>query len=426
VVYASDGSQTELLRASVVSVVHSTATPKSLHIHILASTVEGANASAISLGIQTHQNGGGRRYRAGSWTRMLSSGAQISVYTFDEKHAMPPVAAANNTIELGRFRYVENMVRCSLDRILCFVRTSESGHNISNIVRHLQYQEPDMISTCDSRLPCPSEFASNKFTLPDFGGCVLNDPELFNGELLDTDNENRRRHKRLPQQLVSDVALYLDADTIVKDDVGPLITSFVSSGKAIGLSARPDPEIGGPYFHFKRRRDCARRNELLEATIRASLELDFFNAGVMLVNFEEWRKRDISERIARWRALDYDCPFMRGVDQASINLVIREKYIAKCLKREGIDNLTAPTTCVPVPSEGVHQEFEDAFMASPEWNFHALGQQRETRNVLQILPIDSQKILHWSGDVKPNSKDNMMFTEIWKHHHVELAEQILA
>jgi lipopolysaccharide biosynthesis glycosyltransferase len=94
----------------------------------------------------------------------------------------------------------------------------------------------------------------------------------------------------LPELIPPDVprVLFLDADMLVLDDIGPLWTLDLA-GRA--LAAAVDPAI--PLCHSPRGVPRAAARGIPPHT-------PYFNAGVMLVDLDAWRSRGIADRAFRY------------------------------------------------------------------------------------------------------------------------------
>ncbi len=110
----------------------------------------------------------------------------------------------------------------------------------------------------------------------------------------------------LPESV--EVALYLDCDTVVRDDVEKLFAHFDPVWK---LQACRD-YVG--YFSCP----ILQLKELGRFGIDP--EAAYFNSGVLLINMKTWRKEKLAERILDFAADNPDCLFI--ADQNSINIVL--------------------------------------------------------------------------------------------------------
>lgn len=110
----------------------------------------------------------------------------------------------------------------------------------------------------------------------------------------------------LPESV--EVALYLDSDTVIRDDVEKLFAHFDPAWK---LQACRD-YVG--YF------SCP----ILELKDLGRFGIDpgaaYFNSGVLLFNVKKWREEQLAKRILDFAAENPDCLFI--ADQNSINIVL--------------------------------------------------------------------------------------------------------
>lgn len=86
----------------------------------------------------------------------------------------------------------------------------------------------------------------------------------------------------LPEIVDGHRVLYLDADLVVEVDV-LMLESFPLNGFAIAA-------VGGGYF-----KNALGRNFYIEK-LKLSPDLEYFNAGVLLLNLKVWRTRNIKEK----------------------------------------------------------------------------------------------------------------------------------
>jgi lipopolysaccharide biosynthesis glycosyltransferase len=145
--------------------------------------------------------------------------------------------------------------------------------------------------------------------------------------------------------------LYLDADLLVLDDLGPLWDMNLN-GAVVGavldradahLKARvPVPNDEVPYVR------------------------DYFNAGILLIDLDRWRKERISEN-----AMDYlRChPGTKFMDQDALNVACDGRWMA----------------------------------LDPRWNF----QEHFDTAVLGMMPAERPKIVHFAGHLKPWDADTL-------------------
>lgn len=118
----------------------------------------------------------------------------------------------------------------------------------------------------------------------------------------------------LPQYLSSEVhrVLYLDADTIVADNIRELFFMDMSD-KAIACVV--DPESFNSETYSRLKYDSSK---------------EYVCAGVMLMNLDYWRKKDLSKTIIKWGYEHND--IIRFPDQDTINYLCRDSKIVLPLR----------------------------------------------------------------------------------------------
>lgn len=108
------------------------------------------------------------------------------------------------------------------------------------------------------------------------------------------------------QDLIPDIdkILYLDSDIIVKSDVAELFDTDVD-GKLVGASS--DPDTAGLYNGY-----MPRKKEYMDTVLKLKDPYSYFQAGVLLMNLAEFRKRYTTKQIldystsAEFQLLDQD------------------------------------------------------------------------------------------------------------------------
>ncbi|MDB5208682.1 MAG: glycosyltransferase family 8 protein [Flavisolibacter sp.] len=114
----------------------------------------------------------------------------------------------------------------------------------------------------------------------------------------------------IPDYIKSDVVLYLDADLIILIDVLVLI-GFDFGGKY--LAAVP----GGKVKY------ALERNFFINS-LKVSPEVDYFNAGVLLMNLPQWRTDEIQ---CKWKDIAMEYPNdLLAVDQTLLNAVCKGAF----------------------------------------------------------------------------------------------------
>jgi lipopolysaccharide biosynthesis glycosyltransferase len=171
--------------------------------------------------------------------------------------------------------------------------------------------------------------------------------------------------------------IYLDADTIVMRELSTLYDIPLD-----GMAVAAMPDYALYYFELTSLIPVGKRRKPVISYLREVLALEYhgpnsyFNSGVMVVNLDIWRARNIAGR-----CIDYiaDAGYLQWPDQDALNVVCEQKF--------------APL---------------DA-----RWNAFARWCEGESRfgrlqslSELQREWIHDPWIVHFSGDCKP-----------WKPHH---------
>lgn len=114
----------------------------------------------------------------------------------------------------------------------------------------------------------------------------------------------------IPDYITTDKVLYLDSDLIVLVDVLRL-KSFDFAGHILAAAT------GG------KTKFALERNFLIQ-TLKLSPESDYFNAGVLLLNLEQWRLDDVQ---SKWKAIADQYPQeLLAVDQTILNAVCKGQF----------------------------------------------------------------------------------------------------
>jgi lipopolysaccharide biosynthesis glycosyltransferase len=118
--------------------------------------------------------------------------------------------------------------------------------------------------------------------------------------------------------------IYLDADTVVLRDLGPLFDLPVED---LALAAMPDYALY--YFELMSTIPVAGRRGPVISYLRTILGIDYrgpqsyFNSGVMLLNLDAWRALDIAARCA---AFIERFAYLQWPDQDALNVICRERF----------------------------------------------------------------------------------------------------
>lgn len=108
------------------------------------------------------------------------------------------------------------------------------------------------------------------------------------------------------------VALYLDTDVLILDDLTPLLTTDLQSNFVGAVRDSLSPTFGQ-----------ATRSDWSDLGVREDRE--YFNAGVMLMNLEAWRKHDISKQCHDFLATFPQ--YISHPDQDALNYVLRDSWL---------------------------------------------------------------------------------------------------
>eukprot|EP00747_Dinoflagellata_sp_TGD_P094576 gnl/TRDRNA2_/TRDRNA2_166168_c0_seq1.p1 gnl/TRDRNA2_/TRDRNA2_166168_c0~~gnl/TRDRNA2_/TRDRNA2_166168_c0_seq1.p1 ORF type:complete len:439 (-),score=55.92 gnl/TRDRNA2_/TRDRNA2_166168_c0_seq1:18-1277(-) len=157
------------------------------------------------------------------------------------------------------------------------------------------------------------------------------------------------------------IALWLDADTIVRADVAILHQQLFESGKAVLLAAR------GPEGAYSLRMFLNGNAPLLRW---APLDHEAHNAGIFALDPGRWRAQRLTSRVARWSAAPASYgKLWHGETQVPLLLALFAHY--------------------PSPEE------EELFLAPAAWNRCGLGHSTSSQG------LSSANALHWTGPHKP-------------------------
>jgi lipopolysaccharide biosynthesis glycosyltransferase len=109
-------------------------------------------------------------------------------------------------------------------------------------------------------------------------------------------------------------AIYLDSDILVLGDVSELWNMEMNGKLALAV-----PDAYARAFHLRRLNRGALKEE-----IRFGLQSSYFNAGVLVIDVEGWRREDVGERALRF-AEEYR-EELTFHDQDVLNCVLRERW----------------------------------------------------------------------------------------------------
>lgn len=191
--------------------------------------------------------------------------------------------------------------------------------------------------------------------------------------------------KLLPQD--TDIAMYIDTDTIVMDDVQKLFSlarGRYSNATAL-MAARPEwhrMTIGQSVYN----KTYAKEHfaPLLNQTV--------LNAGIMVLNLPLWRQRKALSHFQRWLQINQAVELFKGGNQVALNMAL-------------ID---------------IHGTL-DALDST--WNCDCLGCSKKS---LQRAPKQCH-ILHWSGPSKPwVLHSDAGFVDIWRKYYSGAQQNFLS
>jgi len=174
-------------------------------------------------------------------------------------------------------------------------------------------------------------------------------------------------HEYLP---LAPRALWLDHDTIVKADVGPLYRMRMSHALAAAWDAS----------RWIRLRDVLWNCGLEESAVPEALrDLQRFNSGVLVFDLDRWRPGNITKAVRSWLPATSGC----DGDQLLLNLQFGHDF-------DVID-----------------------------WRWNVLGFNSVTfGSYLRDMPvrcIKDARLFHWNGDGKPwNRSRNTPHKELWE------------
>ena len=165
--------------------------------------------------------------------------------------------------------------------------------------------------------------------------------------------------------------LYLDTDVIILNDLTNLYHRHLcrSSNKFLAVA---------------RRKTSLRRMLNFEHKIVAATGLNptdkSFNAGVILIHLENWRKHNVDRELERWVKLNSVTDLYKHGSQPPLLLTFR-----------GVDT---------------YELFDG------KWNVEGLGWK-----ILQLEELRHANILHWTGPQKPWLRSGM-YKELWESYDV--------
>lgn len=97
----------------------------------------------------------------------------------------------------------------------------------------------------------------------------------------------------LPEMLNKEKCIYLDADTIICEDLQQLYETDISDKYIAGVKA--------PWFHIREDKDSYCKQAMLPSMKQ------YVNAGVLLLNLDEMRKFDLADKFMDYLKYDMEC-----------------------------------------------------------------------------------------------------------------------
>jgi len=182
-----------------------------------------------------------------------------------------------------------------------------------------------------------------------------------------------------------DVAIYLDADTIVQADLGQLRRQLLASNKTVGFVARDSPVSMGQFLRFPK--SCS----IHPGRWKRLMKLPAYNVGVFAVNLQRWREQRAVDRVQALVAQHNSCggTLWVGGSQPPLLLAFLDR------------------------PEGEPPDFV-VFHAA--WNAGDLG----WRTGFAASKLRRKFVLHWNGHRKPWQHDGL-YRELWLPHRQAFA-----
>eukprot|EP00929_Paragymnodinium_shiwhaense_P066511 TRINITY_DN33371_c0_g1_i2.p1 TRINITY_DN33371_c0_g1~~TRINITY_DN33371_c0_g1_i2.p1 ORF type:complete len:1061 (+),score=137.46 TRINITY_DN33371_c0_g1_i2:334-3516(+) len=183
----------------------------------------------------------------------------------------------------------------------------------------------------------------------------------------------------------SDIVVYLDADTIVLDDIAELQQELRATNRTIGFVRRPLAEQKVLMKDFLRKAVRCKRGKPVKWS-KAMLEHEAYNVGIVAINLARWQDKHMSKRVEELVALHNDCA-------GGIWLGGSQPPMLLAFFNEEVNDNTGP----------------DYHVFGDKWNGDGLGW--KTQMSMEGLLVKS--ILHWSGPKKP-WKSHGLFKDLWQ------------
>jgi len=173
------------------------------------------------------------------------------------------------------------------------------------------------------------------------------------------------------------VVIWLDSDTIVKQDLTPLYSRFVKSGQTIAFASREKPL----RMMMNESNPCHFEPDVWGRLMDAPV----YNSGVYIVDLEQWAHKRLSERIERYVSDHNACDgkLWKAADQVPLVLA----FVLPVLRGQ------APEYSV----------------FGAEWNLDEM----RCETSLQPARLQLASVLHWAGPHKPWNADGC-HQKLWR------------
>jgi alpha-1,4-galacturonosyltransferase len=165
--------------------------------------------------------------------------------------------------------------------------------------------------------------------------------------------------------------LYLDVDVLIQEDVKAVYSTLLNTGVILAAVQRPIP---------LRRFLAPHVIGVFQSRYGYAINLDepSFNAGVLLMNLEEWRASNATRELRFWMEEHRKTPLWELGTQPPILLISYKRWA----------------------------------VLDSKWNLDGVGY----RSDITSLDVSQAAILHWTGSKKP--WDNAtMWSELWRTYH---------
>eukprot|EP00929_Paragymnodinium_shiwhaense_P064608 TRINITY_DN3239_c0_g1_i1.p1 TRINITY_DN3239_c0_g1~~TRINITY_DN3239_c0_g1_i1.p1 ORF type:complete len:589 (-),score=105.27 TRINITY_DN3239_c0_g1_i1:436-2202(-) len=182
----------------------------------------------------------------------------------------------------------------------------------------------------------------------------------------------------------SGVVVYLDADTIVLDDIAEMQRELQATNRTIGFVRRDPSLIQRMEVFLRNPSQCASVTPVRWS--QSMVEHEAYNVGVVAINVGRWQELKISERVEKLVQQHNDC--------------------------EGgiwIGGSQPPMLLAFLQDEVYHKQAPDYHLFEDKWNAEGLGYKEH----LSKKSLSRKSILHWNGPRKPWLR-NGLFKDLWQ------------